>query len=625
MVNTADQSIGTSAMSLLESVTVVAFAVGLLSAFSLPLGTLTTRVWTPDNRSVAVLMAFGGGALLAALAIDLVGPALERGHFLPLAVGAIAGGLLFRLLNDIINNKGGFLRKSSTVILHLQRRQRERLARVFAKLRRAPFLAGLSADTVKDLAGRAFTLEIGAGQTVYRHEDPSERIYIVDSGAVRLSDPHNDMATLDTLGPGDAFGHMGCITGAPRASFVVATAPTRLWVLTADVLRDEVEASPELAQHIVDFLHGEPVAAYLQDRHRLPPDQVRAWVDEAVENIRRGRFLPAAVEIKRNRETFVAVSDRISRFPLFRDLPAEELEAVADIVICKHHHRGETLFHQNEVAERLYIVEHGRVALIDPAQPTRRPVEIGDNDMFGGFAFLTGARHTVSAVVDADTDLWVIRKRDFDALLRRCPTLAEHVRSYLQGEEVERYLETRHSFDPDRATRWARKAIKSLDTGGLIPSAAAMASEVRTHAGAPLAIWLGILLDGIPEAFVIGANVLYGGHVSYSLIAGLFLSNFPEALSSSVGMRQQGMTFGRVLLMWTSLMVLTGVFAALGATILVGAPLTVVSLLEGIAAGAMLTMIAETMMPEAYYKGGSVVGLSTLAGFLVAIFFTTLE
>jgi len=39
----------------------------------------------------------------------------------------------------------------------------------------------------------------------------------------------------------------------------------------------------------------------------------------------------------------------------------------------------------------------------------------------------------------------------------------------------------------------------------------------------------------------------------------------------------------------------------------------------------MLTMIAETMMPEAYFKGGSVVGLSTLLGFLVAIFFTTLH
>ncbi len=610
---------------MLESVTLLAFAMGLLSACSLPLGTLTTRIWTPSDWSVAVLMAFGGGALLAALAIDLVGSALERGHFFALAAGCIAGGLLFRVLNDIVNNKGGFLRKSSTVILYLQRRRRERLARAFASLKRAPFLGGLPADVVKDLAGRAVTLEVQTGDTIYRDQDPAEQFYIIDAGAVELRARRNDMKPHQTLGPGDAFGHMGCITGAPRATYAVATATTRLWVVTDEALREAVDSSPELAQHLCEFINGPAVAEHLLTYHRLQPDQVRTWVDHSVEGIRRGAMAGAAVAVDRHRDTFVAVSDRISRFPLFKDLPQEEIDAIADIVICKHHRRGETLFHQNEAAERLYIIEQGCVALIDPSQPTRRPVEIGENQVFGGFSFITGARHTVSAVVDADTDLWVIRKRDFDTLLARCPTLGAHVRDYLQTEDVERYLETRHSFDANRATQWTRKAIKSLDTGGLIPSAATMASEVKTHAGAPLAIWLGILLDGIPEAFVIGASVLNGGHISYSLIAGLFLSNYPEALSSSVGMRQQGMSFARVLFMWTSLMVLTGVCAAIGALVFAGAPLTVVSLLEGIAAGAMLTMIAETMMPEAYFKGGSVVGLSTLSGFLVAIFFTTLE
>ncbi len=331
------------------------------------------------------------------------------------------------------------------------------------------------------------------------------------------------------------------------------------------------------------------------------------------------------MRLKRDRDAFLAISDRIGRFPLFRDLPPAELSQVADVIVCKHHSRGETLFHQHEPAERLYIVERGQVVLIHPADPSRRPVPIRDEDVFGGFSFLTGARHTVSAVVDAETDLWVIRKRDFDELLTRCPTLGDHVRRYLASEDIGRYLETRQSFDSKRATLWTRKAIQSLDSGGLIPSATALANEVKTHAGAPLAIWLGILLDGIPEALVIGASALHGGHVSYSLVAGLFLSNFPEVLSSSVGMRQQGMAFARVFTMWLSLMVLTGLCAAVGALVLVESPLVVVSVLEGIAAGAMLTMIAETMMPEAYFKGGSVVGLSTLAGFLVAIFFTTLE
>lgn len=101
--------------------------------------------------------------------------------------------------------------------------------------------------------------------------------------------------------------------------------------------------------------------------------------------------------------------------------------------------------------------------------------------------------------------------------------------------------------------------------------------------------------------------------------------NYPEALSSSVGMRQQGLSFNRILFMWTSLMVITGIGAALGNMFFAGAEPFVFTLVEGIAAGAMLTMIAQTMLPEAYFKGGSIIGFSTLLGFLAAIFFKTLE
>ena len=112
--------------------------------------------------------------------------------------------------------------------------------------------------------------------------------------------------------------------------------------------------------------------------------------------------------------------------------------------------------------------------------------------------------------------------------------------------------------------------------------------------------------------------------ISILLIAGLFLSNFPEAFSSSVGMREQGYSFNRILTMWTSLMIFTGIGAWFGSIFFVGVALTTFSLVEGIAAGAMLTVIAETMLPEAYHRGGGVTGISTLLGFLAAIFFTAL-
>ena len=151
-----------------------------------------------------------------------------------------------------------------------------------------------------------------------------------------------------------------------------------------------------------------------------------------------------------------------------------------------------------------------------------------------------------------------------------------------------------------------------------------MSHAHRDSAGAPLAIFLGITLDGIPESLVIGSSTIHSA-VSISLIVGLFLANYPEALSSSVGMRQQGLSFGRVILMWSALMLMTGAGAAAGSQFFMGANPQAFALIEGVAAGAMLTMIAETMLPEAYFKGGSVVGLSTLLGFLVAIYSKTLE
>ena len=157
-----------------------------------------------------------------------------------------------------------------------------------------------------------------------------------------------------------------------------------------------------------------------------------------------------------------------------------------------------------------------------------------------------------------------------------------------------------------------------------------------------MAIWLGILLDGVPESFVIGSalavsisvalthngpeTILFGSIIPYTLIAGLFLANFPEAMSSSIGMRKQGWGKTRVFIMWFSLMIMTSIGAGLGYWL--GGTLShnVIVIIEGLAAGAMLTMIAAAMIPEAVHLGGSsITGLGTLAGFVSAVAFKLLE
>jgi CRP-like cAMP-binding protein len=328
--------------------------------------------------------------------------------------------------------------------------------------------------------------------------------------------------------------------------------------------------------------------------------------------------------VDRHKDAFRRVIKKAGRFPFFRELSEDDLEAVAGRVFWKRHEKGHTFFHQQEASDRMYIIDRGDVALIDPELQSRKPVRVGKGDAFGGLSFLTGSRHTVTAVAESDTSVWVLRRRDFEELLRRSPSLEKAVKRFLGEERITEYLSRKQHFDPERAAEWVHMAVKSMDTRKYIPSASQMTEHFSQKRGAPMAIWLGILLDGIPESLVIGASLIHA-HLSLSLIGGLFLSNYPEALSSSTGMRQQGFSVRRVLSMWITLMILTGVGAVLGNLFFEGAPPVFFSLVQGLAAGSMLTMIAETMLPEAYYKGGSIIGLATLFGFLAAIFFKTLE
>jgi zinc transporter ZupT len=124
-----------------------------------------------------------------------------------------------------------------------------------------------------------------------------------------------------------------------------------------------------------------------------------------------------------------------------------------------------------------------------------------------------------------------------------------------------------------------------------------------------------MLLDGIPEGAVVGASMI-NTPVSLALMAGIFAANFPESMSSAVGLRNQQVKIGTIMWMWGSITFIGGVCSLLGYTLLTGASPFVFAMFEGFGAGVMLVVIAETMLPEAYQMGGSVVGLSTLLGFL---------
>lgn len=136
--------------------------------------------------------------------------------------------------------------------------------------------------------------------------------------------------------------------------------------------------------------------------------------------------------------------------------------------------------------------------------------------------------------------------------------------------------------------------------------------------GSAAAIAIGALLDGIPESAAIGIGLIEGGGVGIALVAAVFLSNVPEGLSSAAGMRRAGRSPAYVLGLWGAVTLASTLAALLGYLLLAGASGDVISAIQAFAAGAILTMLASTMMPEAYEEGGPVVGVVTTVGFLLA-------
>jgi len=132
------------------------------------------------------------------------------------------------------------------------------------------------------------------------------------------------------------------------------------------------------------------------------------------------------------------------------------------------------------------------------------------------------------------------------------------------------------------------------------------------------ALALGALLDGIPESIVIGVSLLEGGAVGFVAVTAVFLSNLPEGLSSAAGMKAEGRSAGFVFLLWAAIALIAGVAAWLGYAAFAGVAPGMVAAVQAVAAGAILAMIVDTMVPEAFEGTHDFAGLIAVAGFLTA-------
>lgn len=142
--------------------------------------------------------------------------------------------------------------------------------------------------------------------------------------------------------------------------------------------------------------------------------------------------------------------------------------------------------------------------------------------------------------------------------------------------------------------------------------------EQNEDSGGGLAIALGALLDGVPESIVIGLSLIAGKGVSIVAVVAIFLSNLPEGLSSAAGMKKAGRSAVYIFGIWTSIALASGIAAIVGYTVFSGFSENVIAATNAVAAGAILAMLVDTMIPEAFETAHNYAGLVTVLGFLAA-------
>ncbi len=133
-----------------------------------------------------------------------------------------------------------------------------------------------------------------------------------------------------------------------------------------------------------------------------------------------------------------------------------------------------------------------------------------------------------------------------------------------------------------------------------------------------LSLLVGSIMDNIPENMALGISIVTGGAVNIVLIAAIFISNFPEGLASTEGMKKNGKSRKYIIGIWSIATIIGTISTAIGFSILSKTNSSIISIAISFAAGAILVMLAESMIPEAYEEGGMKIGMATMIGFVVA-------
>lgn len=140
----------------------------------------------------------------------------------------------------------------------------------------------------------------------------------------------------------------------------------------------------------------------------------------------------------------------------------------------------------------------------------------------------------------------------------------------------------------------------------------------QERSGSGTAIAIGALLDGVPESIVLGLTLVTGQGVGLPVLSAIFISNLPEGLSSAAGMKRSGRRARYIFGVWCGIAVVSGAAGALGVLLLQGASPALIAVITAVAAGAILAMVADTMIPEAFERTHLYAGLVATVGFALS-------
>eukprot|EP00238_Polyblepharides_amylifera_P007592 CAMPEP_0196593404 /NCGR_PEP_ID=MMETSP1081-20130531/75528_1 /TAXON_ID=36882 /ORGANISM="Pyramimonas amylifera, Strain CCMP720" /LENGTH=696 /DNA_ID=CAMNT_0041917377 /DNA_START=460 /DNA_END=2550 /DNA_ORIENTATION=- len=688
--------------------------------------------WPPDHTESGMLAAFGGGALIAALAVELIAPVAEEvisihtpedekaEKKLNLAVTlvcSILGGCFFVLLDQIVSRSGGVVRGYYTTMVYYAKKKQKK-GQMLGALSESPVFATVALDELRLFCTYCKPEYFSPGTEIFQRGKPATKMYVLETGKVEIVRAGDGVSVF--VEKGGLIGEIALLSGNNFSlGSYMARGHVNVLSIQREVALNLLESCPSLSQAIHAFCLQKLEHIVISEKSNLKTGvkdtrdnigRIQSWPHKALasENgsvdvdMSSSKTELATVqeqgmvvgEIEQSGTYQVGSNEMNTENNFVRLLPidsANQLASCPTSIVTdpplglnlqrRHSHSIEqqaptSILHSSystrEFQKTLDTLRGRQAELVrrqsvcmqkTPRTTMNGLFSLGDVTSPPLAKEAWTHQHAVDIHSSAGIPVTLLERHqgNFATTPNREPrstfsnmiSFGDHEAANLQSRIVGEIstsgvdmtvftqddLEIENDDTPhlqedvlELSVKSNRSSIQKLRQPMRVSDSLAGKSEV-----APLAVWLGILLDGIPESIVIGLH--YASDISdaatnqglfdlipYTLIAGLFLSNFPEALSSSLSMHKYGWSRMRVFLMWTSLTVITSIGAGLGYALNSKLNDMMVYGVQGLAAGAMLTMIASAMIPEALHTCGSTrTGLSVLMGFVVAVAFKMLE